>query len=63
VVVILGGLGRVSATVVGGLLFALIETFGQEHPLPGSGYANAIAFGVMVLVLALRPQGLFGRLA
>jgi branched-chain amino acid transport system permease protein len=63
VVVILGGLGRVSATVVGGLLFGLIEVFGQAAPGLGAGYANAIAFAVLVIVLALRPQGLMGRLA
>jgi branched-chain amino acid transport system permease protein len=60
VVVILGGLGRVSATVVGGLTFGLIEAFGQSSS--SSQFANAIAFGVMVLVLVTRPQGLLGRL-
>ncbi len=62
VVVILGGLGRVSATVVGGLAFGLIEAFGQSIPGSGSVFANAIAFGVMVLVLVTRQQGLMGRL-
>jgi len=62
VVVILGGLGRVSATVVGGLVFGLVEAFGQSIPGSGSVFANAIAFGVMVLVLVTRPQGLLGRL-
>jgi len=61
VVVILGGLGRVSATVVGGLLFGLIEVFAQSIPGSGSVYANAIAFGLLVLVLVTRPQGLLGR--
>ena len=62
-VVILGGLGRVSATVAGGLLFGLIEVLGQSAPGLGAGFANAIAFTVLVLVLAVRPQGLLGRLA
>ena len=62
VVVILGGLGRVSATVVGGLAFGLIEAFAQSIPGSGSVFANAIAFGLMVLVLVTRPQGLLGRL-
>jgi branched-chain amino acid transport system permease protein len=62
-VVILGGLGRVSATVAGGLLFGLIEVLAQSAPGLGSGYANAIAFAVLVIVLVLRPQGLLGRLA
>lgn len=63
VVVILGGLGRISATVVGGLLFGLIEVVGQNIPFLGAGYANAIAFAVLVLVLLFRPQGIMGRLA
>jgi branched-chain amino acid transport system permease protein len=62
VVVILGGLGRVSATVVGGLAFGLVEVFAQSIPGSGSVFANAIAFGLMVLVLVTRPQGLMGRL-
>ena len=31
-------------------------------PGVGGGYTNAIAFAILVLVLALRPQGLMGRL-
>ena len=62
-VVILGGLGRVSATVVGGLAFGLLEVLGQSAPGLGSGYAGAIAFVVLVIVLVVRPRGLLGRLA
>jgi branched-chain amino acid transport system permease protein len=62
-VVILGGLGRVSATIAGGLVFGLIEVLGQSAPGLGAGYANAIAFALLVIVLAIRPQGLLGRLA
>jgi branched-chain amino acid transport system permease protein len=61
VVVILGGLGRVSATLAGGLLFGLVEVFAQSIPGSGSVYANAIAFGLLVLVLVTRPQGIMGR--
>ena len=63
VVVILGGLGRVSATVAGGLAFGLIEVLGQSAPGLGSGFSNAIAFVVLVVVLVVRPRGLLGRLA
>jgi branched-chain amino acid transport system permease protein len=62
VVVILGGLGRVSATVVGGLLFGVVETLAQTMvPGLGAGWANAIAFAILVLVLVTRPRGLLGR--
>ncbi len=64
VIVILGGLGRISATVVGGLLFGLIEVLAQTQvPGLGAGWANAIAFAILVLVLTVRPRGLMGRLA
>lgn len=64
VVVVLGGLGRVSATVVGGLVFGLVETLAQTMvPGLGAGWANAIAFAILVLVLLVRPQGLMGRQA
>jgi len=64
VVVVLGGLGRVGATVVGGLVFGLVETLGQTMvPGLGAGWANAIAFAILVLVLIVRPQGLMGRIA
>lgn len=61
VVVILGGLGRVSATVVGGMLFGVVEVLAQGAPHLGAGFQNAIAFGLLVLVLLLRPRGLLGR--
>ncbi|GAC1338961.1 MAG: branched-chain amino acid ABC transporter permease [Candidatus Dormibacteria bacterium] len=63
VVVILGGLGRVSATVVGGLLFGLVEILAQSNSHIGAGYSNAIAFGLMVIVVSIRPRGLMGRLS
>ncbi|TMD10753.1 MAG: branched-chain amino acid ABC transporter permease, partial [Chloroflexi bacterium] len=36
---------------------------GQSAHWLGSGYANAIAFVVLVVVLVVRPRGLLGRLA
>ena len=47
---------------VGRFVFGLVEAFGQSIPGSGSVFANAIAFGLMVLVLVTRPQGLMGRL-
>jgi branched-chain amino acid transport system permease protein len=63
VVVTLGGLGRVSATVAGGIAFGLVEILAQNAPRIGAGYTNAIAFGLLVLVLVVRPRGLLGRLS
>jgi branched-chain amino acid transport system permease protein len=63
VVVILGGLGRVSATVAGGMIFGLVEIIAQSNSHIGAGYSNAIAFGLMVVVVSIRPRGLMGRLS
>ncbi|CAH1663598.1 branched-chain amino acid ABC transporter permease [Chelatococcus asaccharovorans] len=57
-VVILGGIGSLSGAFVGSLLIGLIYTFGQML-LPDLAYV--ILFLPMVVVLAARPQGLFGR--
>ena len=55
---ILGGLGNPIAAVGGGLILGLLEslTAGYLNPL----YKDAVAFVVLLAVLFLRPQGLFG---
>ncbi len=55
---IIGGLGSLSGGVLGGLLLGLVEAFGSG--LLSSGYKDAIAFLLLLLVLFLRPQGLLG---
>lgn len=59
VIVVLGGLGSLVGAVVGGVGFGLIETFGTWFL--SSTMASLIAFVVLILVLLVRPQGLFGR--
>ena len=56
--VILGGLGSSPGAVVGGLLLGLLETFGNYL---FSGYRDAIAFSIFLLVIFIRPQGILGR--
>lgn len=62
---ILGGLGRPYGAIVGGMVIGGIEElsvypwFGTQ-PLVEPDYKTAVAFGVMVLMLIFRPQGLFG---
>jgi branched-chain amino acid transport system permease protein len=58
VIVVLGGLGSVTGALLGGLTIGLIQTVGGLY-LPGTG-ALLLVFAVFVLVLFLRPQGLFG---
>ncbi len=55
--IILGGLGSGPGAVLGGMSLGLMETFGN---VVFSGYKDAIAFTVLLLVLYARPQGLLG---
>lgn len=57
--VIMGGLGQVNGAIYAGVILGVAEALGAGYL--SSAYKNAIAFAVMVLVLLLRPQGLFGR--
>lgn len=59
VAAVLGGLGTMSGALYGGLLLGLAEAWGGQL-LPGT-LVNAVAFAVLVVVLAVRPQGLAGR--
>jgi branched-chain amino acid transport system permease protein len=59
VAAVLGGLGTMSGALYGGLLLGLVESWGGQL-LPGT-LVNALAFAVLVVVLAVRPQGLAGR--
>ncbi|NOY80954.1 MAG: branched-chain amino acid ABC transporter permease [Kiritimatiellaeota bacterium] len=54
----LGGLGRPMPGVLGGLLVGLAEAFSVYFGMPAA-YKDATAFGILVAVLFVRPQGLF----
>jgi branched-chain amino acid transport system permease protein len=57
-IIVLGGLGSIHGAVLGGLVIGLVEAF-----VPGeySGYKDAVAFGILFIMLLVRPQGLLGR--
>jgi branched-chain amino acid transport system permease protein len=68
VVVIIGGMGSLLGAVAGSLLFGLVSAFSVTYlPVAGSDcctqYSPVLTFVLMALVLAFRPQGLFGRAA
>jgi branched-chain amino acid transport system permease protein len=59
VAAVLGGIGNIPGAAAGGLLLGLVETV--VVALGGSTYRDAVAFGVLILILLLRPGGLLGR--
>jgi branched-chain amino acid transport system permease protein len=58
-VVIIGGLGSMFGTFLGGLILGLVQTFSGYFF--GSSYQMLFVFAAVLVVLAVRPQGLFGR--
>jgi len=59
IVVIVGGMGSIAGALIAGLMLGMVEVFGTVYG--ASGYTNAYGFLLMIAVLLLRPQGLFGR--
>jgi branched-chain amino acid transport system permease protein len=60
VVVILGGLGSITGSLVAGFLLAWAEVFGSIYL--DAAYSDLYGFAIMILVLLLRPNGLLGRM-
>jgi branched-chain amino acid transport system permease protein len=56
---IIGGYGSIPGAICGGLLLGLVETIGAAYV--SITYKDAIAFGILLLFLVLRPSGLFGE--
>ena len=59
VVVILGGLGSITGSLIAGFLLAWAEVFGSVYLSPA--YSELYGFSIMILVLLFRPNGLFGK--
>ncbi len=56
-IVILGGLGNIAGAAIGGFALAMIEEFGAGFI--STAYRDAMGFVVILVVMLLRPQGLF----
>jgi len=58
-IIILGGLGSIPGAIIGGLLYGIAEQ--SAVIFLGGIWRNAVAFSVLIIVLLLRPKGLFGE--
>ena len=58
-IVILGGMGSISGTITAALMIGIVESI--VATFYGPSWAPAVGFSILLLTLAFRPQGLFGR--
>lgn len=58
-IIILGGLGSIPGAIVGGLLFGVAENVASATL--GGIWGDAVAFALLIAVLILRPEGIFGE--
>jgi branched-chain amino acid transport system permease protein len=58
VAAVIGGIGSLQGAFIGGLLLGLLQSLAVGYV--ASGYQNTVAFLVMIVVLVVRPHGLFG---
>lgn len=59
VAAVLGGIGIIPGAMVGGFLMGVLETMVSGYG--SSLYRDAVAFGVLILILLIKPTGLFGK--
>ena len=56
---VFGGIGSIPGAMVGGILMGVIETFAKAYI--GTELADAIVFGVLIVILLVKPAGLLGK--
>jgi branched-chain amino acid transport system permease protein len=59
-ILVIGGLGNIPGTLVGSLILGLTESFVGTYVPEGSGWAEGISFILLIIILVIKPTGLFG---
>lgn len=63
---VLGGIGNLKGAMVGGIVLGLLESLGSAYMGPltngnfGAEYKDVFAFGMLIIVLLFKPEGIFG---
>lgn len=60
VAAVLGGIGSVPGAMLGGVILGLIESLSKAYI--STEFSDAIVFGILVLVLLIKPSGFFGKI-
>ena len=58
IIVLVGGMGSIPGAIIGGYILGLIEALGGGYV--SAAYKDVFAFGVLILILSVKPTGLFG---
>ncbi|MDX6408809.1 MAG: branched-chain amino acid transport system permease protein [Gaiellaceae bacterium] len=60
---VIGGIGSIPGAMVGGLIVGLAESYATGYLPQGSTFQNLYVFALLILVILIRPSGLFGKAA
>jgi len=61
VAAVVGGIGNIEGAMLGGIILGLLETFGVAVLGIPTGMKDTIAFGVLILILLIKPEGILGH--
>jgi branched-chain amino acid transport system permease protein len=61
VAAVFGGIGNIAGAVVGGLVLGLVEVLVVGYLPSGSQYRDGVAFVILIVILLVKPSGLFGK--
>jgi branched-chain amino acid transport system permease protein len=56
---VLGGIGNIAGSMLGGLLIGLVAALSDQYI--EARWTNAVVFGILVIILVFRPSGLLGE--
>jgi branched-chain amino acid transport system permease protein len=58
-IIILGGMGSLGGAIIGAFLLGFVDVFVTSYV--SGGWGGAVAFVFMIVVILIRPSGLFGK--